>query len=84
MATVYVCDGGCGAIAKPPEKFETRGYVNHTHYCPECLEKIDKLLADRDKVHTLEAAHLESRLLGLVQGFLSVNPDFKLPDGPAS
>jgi hypothetical protein len=55
-ASVYVCQGGCGAFEEDVSQMNPRGIVNEKLYCAACIEEIDEYLTERDELHTRLAA----------------------------
>lgn len=77
-ASVYVCQGGCGAFEPDIAKMHMRGIVNEKLYCEKCIAIIDGFIKSRDNLHTDLADRWTNGLALLVEEFAAEGR--KLPD----
>ena len=77
-ASVYICQGGCGAFEPDRAEMHARGIVNEKLYCEKCVVVADEYLAARDELHTRLADKWSNGLAELGADFaetLKVLPD---------
>lgn len=77
-ASVYICQGGCGAYEENLAEMNERGFVNPRLYCARCVETIDEFLEERDVIHTRLSQEWSLELSNLVNKYQVDNR--KLPD----
>lgn len=78
-ASVYVCQGGCGAFEPDLKKMHARGMVNEKLYCAACVVVIDEYLRKRDELHTRLAREWSHEMAALASEYGS--DEVRLPDG---
>lgn len=82
MGLQVVCDCGCGKTSSDLDGMKAHGFMHKVYYLPECSEKMDKYLEERNKIHTEVSTIFKTRMEKLKKAYLKVNPDAKLPDIP--
>ena len=80
MSLRYLCDGGCGAVTDDPENFKKFGFAHETHYCEKCAPGVEKMIADRDKLHDKLAEAWWKGLAKLEGDWEKKHADGRLPD----
>jgi hypothetical protein len=68
-ASVYICQGGCGAFEPDREKMHARGIVNEKLYCEKCVLIVDDYLSLRDVLHTELSKDWSEGLVSLQQDY---------------
>ena len=68
-ASVYICQGGCGAFEPDREKMHVRGIVNEKLYCEQCVILVDAYLKERDDLHTRLSEEWSAGLAALGKDF---------------
>lgn len=79
MATLNVCDGGCGATSRDTS-LHRRGVTLPKHYCDVCVESIDKYMAERNEAHVRICRDWQQSLEKLNAAWKLNHPKGSLPD----
>ena len=80
MSLLAMCDCGCKQVRDNLDEFKIHGTMHKVYYLPECSEKIEQFLKNRDDMHTSVVMSFNGRLAKLKSDFLRKNPGAKLPD----
>lgn len=78
MATIEVCDGGCGTGI--PHDAIVLGLIEQRTYCDACARTVQKYLDDRDNLHSVLAVKWQQDLAKLQAVWVDKHPNGVLPD----
>ena len=78
MATIEVCDGGCGTGIS--HEAIVLGLIEERTYCDNCAKTVQTYLDDRDKLHSALALKWQQDLEKLQAAWVVKHPNGVLPD----